>query len=134
MNDKEKAMIEQSRADLAENLSLQALKIRELLQANEALGAEACELRNRAGSLEHQLERAQTHIEELAKWRDLCQARLGRDVASASHQLDVWWSHVLAMQSPGHRLVSVMGRALGNGRAALFLRKLMNFVLALKKA
>ena len=126
------------RMGLKANMELQAGKIQKLLHDNEELGAD------KAAALE-QLARIQDclnadpsnleeKLEELRRWQELAQRKLGPTLESAEHQADILWSYVNAMGSPGHRLTIRLGTIAEKTWIGRKLKRVAAWLLALRRA
>jgi hypothetical protein len=126
------------RLGLRANLELQANKIQKLISENEELGAD----RTQAMELLHKLlavlgteeTHAETAVAELLKWKELGEQHLAPTLDAAQQQADILWSYVKAMQSPGHRFVSLLGGLLRGRWLGRKIKSVLAFLLALHEA
>ena len=118
----------------SQTVALQADKIRALLDDAERLGAENEAERRRADRLTDELASLNAVIAELQPWKQLAVDRLGPNLPAAAHQLDVLWSYVAAMGSPGHRFITWCGKMAGKTLLGRFVKRCLNLLLVLRQA
>jgi len=113
---------------LEDNLQLQAQKISQLLEENERLGSEGIKYKNEITALHAEVARLQS-------WYSLASEGLNTtDLETARQQIAVLWSYVHAMGSPGHRMITFLGKTFGNNFIGRMLRKLVRLFTAIKNA
>ena len=98
-----------SMSQMSQIISLQAKKIQSLLRYNESIGAENAQLK----SAKNELEKIKLELEEMQAWHMLCFRRLGGDLNTASHHLDVLFARSKQLDYPGYRLVYWTDRRFG---------------------
>jgi chromosome segregation ATPase len=117
-----------------QTIVLQRKKVASLLKDNERVGAE----RESLQSIERLLLRISSNphaaLAELMAWRHLGMTRLAPTQAQATEQLDVLWNYVREMNSPGHRIVSFLGRRLGRTRVGRAVRRMLHFLYVMVKS
>ena len=122
----------------ARTAELQAKKIQTLLEDCERLGAEKGEIVDNYHQILQQLNTdptgAAARVNELQRWEHLGKTRLAPTIQSAEHQAEILWSYVAAMSSPGHRLVSFLGRKLGRTWIAVKARDALLWLMAFRES
>ena len=114
------AELKQQLSSLELTIAFQRKRIRALDNDNERIGADLEILK----SLERRL---------LLSWQHLGMSRLAPSVPVANEQLDALWNYVREMSSPGHRMISFLGHALGMTWIGRKIRSAMHFCYLLGK-
>jgi hypothetical protein len=119
-------------------LKLQAEKIRSLIEENEKLGARAVQAESLIHaiccSLNKKPDEVLVELEGLKRWRHIGATKLAPTVEQAEMQIDILWSYVKAMGSPGHRAVSFIGKRLGGFFLFRWLKNAAYALMALRQA
>ena len=113
---------------------MQAKKINELISECEEMGAELKSLEALERRLLYISTNSQAALSELFAWRHLGMTQLGPSIEGAQHQLAIFWGYVKAMETPGHRFVSFIGRGLSKNFLGRKLKDLLYALYALKES
>lgn len=116
---------------LEAQVRLSSEKIRVLLRNAEVQATRA--ERERA-ALAERLHRAELELLQLGPLVDLVRTEISQDPNIVRHQLEIYRSYVQAMGSPGHRLVTFLGKRTKQNALARTVRKGMNFLIAVRQA
>lgn len=121
-------------------IQIQAEKIASLIGKAEKLGAKASDSQEQVQKLltsiqelEDQNQLLSREISRLREIEAVVVARLGNTPEQISHQVDVLFSYVAAMGSPGHRAVTFLGKKLGRGRVGRVFRRAVMLGVAFRK-
>ena len=127
----ELANLQQLVSSLELTIAFQRKKLRALESDNERIGADLEILKSLERRLVHISPNPHAALAELLSWQHLGMSRLAPTVPVANEQLDALWNYVREMSSPGHRIVSFLGKALSMTWVGRKIRAAIHFLYLL---
>lgn len=119
---------------LKQTIALQRNKLKSLVMDNEHIGAEREILASLERRLLHISSNPHAALAELLAWRHLGMNRLAPTIDAANKQVDILWNYVREMRSPGHRIISFLGKIMASTWVGRKLRASMHYLFLLLKA